>query len=107
MTDETDTGWDELNTTATHLAAQLQSVVPAHVTWSVFPSRSRSILKRRAEDRLVFERDFGGSVVEIYEPIRSRPLRGGPWTSIATPAEAAARLLTGLTAAAQAGDFDM
>ena len=106
MTDETDTGWDELRATATQLAAQLQSVVPAQVNWSVFPSRRRSILKRRTEDRLVFERDFGGPVVEVYEPIRRRPLRGGPWTSIATPTEAAARLLSGLTEAARAGDFD-
>jgi hypothetical protein len=73
----------------------------------VLPSRKRSILKRRTEDRLVFERDFGGPVVEIYEPIRRRPLRGGPWTTITTPAVAAAHLLAGLTASARTGDFDV
>jgi hypothetical protein len=106
MQDETDPGWDELNKAATDLAVQLQPVVPAHVNWSVRPSRRRSIVKWHVEDRLIFERDFGGPTVEIYEPIRRRPLRGGPWTNLATPSGAVARLLSGITTAVQAGNFD-
>jgi|tagenome__1003787_1003787.scaffolds.fasta_scaffold15643607_1 hypothetical protein len=50
MTDEPDAGWDDLKVAATHLAAQLQPVIPAQVNWSVFPFRRRSILNRRTED---------------------------------------------------------
>jgi hypothetical protein len=103
---EADACWRELDAAATRLIAQLQPIIPTHVSWTVRPSRDRSILKWRVEDRLIFERDFGGPVVEIYEPIRRRPVHGGPWASVATPDQAAARLLSGLTAAVHDGDFD-
>ena len=105
MQDVTDTYWRELDSVASRLITQLRSIIPTHVTWTVRPVRERLIFKWHVEDRLIFEVDFGGPRVDIYEPIRRRPLRGGPWTNLATPEEAAALLLAGITATMRDGSL--